>query len=148
MTILMRWNWKRAPLALACGAVLLVGCDDGRVVIRGQVKYEDKPLEEGMITFEPADGKGPSTGEMIAGGKYELAGEKRAVPGDKIVRIVGMRATGRKIAAGSPSPPGTMIDEVIQCVPANYNDQTTLSITVTPGKANTHDFDLKPAGEL
>ncbi len=147
MTILMRWNWARASLSLACGAALLVGCDDGKVEIRGLVQYEEKPLEEGMITFEPADGKGPSTGEMIANGKYELTGDKRAMPGDKIVRIVGMRATGRKVPAGSPSPPGTMIDEVIQCIPANYNDQTTLNITVTPGKANTHDFDLKLAGE-
>ena len=37
-----------------------------------------------------------------------------------------------------------MVDETIQCVPPNYNDQSTLKIEITGGKVNIHDFDLKP----
>jgi hypothetical protein len=35
-----------------------------------------------------------------------------------------------------------MVDEMIQCVPAPYNDRSTLKVQITPGRDNTHDFDL------
>jgi hypothetical protein len=134
-------------LAWACTTALTVsGCGNAKVPINGSVLFGGQPIDEGMITFEPADGKGPTTGGLIAEGKYELEGEAGALPGPKIVRIVALRKTGRMIPAGSPAPPGTMVAEVIQCVPGRYNDQSTLRVQITPGKANTHDFDLKPDG--
>jgi hypothetical protein len=66
--------------------------------------------------------------------------------GEKIVRIVALRKTSRKIPAGSPAPAGTMVDEVIQCIPKQFNDESTLRIQVTAGRSNTHDFDLKLDG--
>jgi hypothetical protein len=130
--------------ALACVAVLTVsGCGSGKIPVNGEVQFAGKAVEEGMIMFEPADGKGPTTGGTITDGTYELTGEAGATPGEKIVRIVALRKTGRMIPAGSPAPPGTMVAEVIQCIPSRYNDQSTLKVAITPGKANTHDFDLK-----
>jgi hypothetical protein len=134
-------------LAWTCMAALtLSGCGSGKIPVNGSVRFAGKPVEEGMITFEPADGKGPTTGGLIAEGKYELEGEAGALPGEKIVRIVALRKTGRMIPAGSPAAPGTMVPEVIQCVPGRFNDQSTLRVQITPGKANTHDFDLKQDG--
>jgi len=113
-----------------------------RVRVHGTVIFEGKPLEEGFIALLPVDGIGPTTGGPIKDGKYDLTGESRATTGEKIVRIVGTRKTGRKIPAGTP--PGAMTDEWAPCVPAQYNDQSTLRVPITAGKDNLHDFDLKP----
>jgi hypothetical protein len=134
---------RHVLLGLACAVVVLgTGCGDGRVRVHGSVAFEGKPLEEGIVTFEPADGVGPTTGGPIKDGKYDLTGEARATVGEKIVRIIGSRKSGRKIPAGSP--PGAMVDEYVQPIPKQYNDQTTLRVQITPGKENVHDFDLKP----
>ncbi len=135
------WSRRHTLLGLAWAAALLApGCSDGRVRVHGTVVFEGKPLEEGFVSFEPVDGVGPTTGGAIAGGAYDLTGEARATVGEKIVRIVGSRRTGRKIAAASP--PGALADEWVQCLPKQYNDESTLRVTITPGGDNTHNFDL------
>jgi hypothetical protein len=135
------WSRRLVLFGLACTAcVLVTGCGDGRVRVHGSVSFEGKPVEVGLITFEPADGVGPTTGGEIKDGKYDLTGEARATVGEKIVRIVGSRKTGRKIPAGSP--PGAMMDELVQSIPKQYNDQTTLKVPITSGGDNTHNFDL------
>jgi hypothetical protein len=135
---------RHALFGLACAVVvLLTGCGDSRVRVHGTVQFEGKPLEEGFLAFEPADGLGPTTGGAIKDGKYDLTGEARATVGEKIVRIVGSRKTGRKIPAGSP--PGAMVDEWLQCIPKEYNDQSTLKVRITAGKDNSHNFELPMA---
>jgi len=129
--------------SVACAAILLFsGCGDGKVVVRGIVTVDGQPIDEGSISLEPADGQGPTTGGLIKAGKYELTGNAAVEPGKKIVRIVGLRQTGKMIPAGPPAPKGTLIPQMIQCVPSQYNDQSRLQVDVTPGKANTHDFRL------
>ena len=44
--------------------------------------------------------------------------------------------------AGPPAPKGTLIPQMVQCVPKQYNDQSELRVEVTPGKPNTHNFEL------
>src|SRR5262245_4902308 len=82
-------------------ALALSGCGSGKIPVRGSVLFAGKPVEEGMIMFEPVDGKGPTTGGSIADGNYELVGEAGALPGEKLIRIVALRKTGRMIPAGS-----------------------------------------------
>ena len=122
---------------------LMPGCGDGKVIVRGAVDVDKQPLEEGSISLEPADGQGPTTGGMIQQGKYELIGNAAATPGEKIVRIVGLRKTGKMVEAGPPAPKGTLIAQLEQCVPAQYNDHSKLRVNVTPGKPNTHNFELE-----
>lgn len=138
---------KPTPKSWLIGLIFLTpfalsGCGDGRVVVRGAVNVDGQPIEEGSISLEPANGDGPTTGGIIKEGKYELTGHAAVIPGDKIVRIVGLRKTGKMIEAGPPSPKGTLIPQMIQCVPSHYNDQSRLRLEVTPGKANTHNFAL------
>ena len=129
--------------SLVCTTILMCsGCGDGKVVVRGMITVDGQPIDEGSISLEPADAQGPTTGGMIKAGKYELAGNAAVVPGKKIVRIVGLRQTGKMIPAGPPAPKGTLIPEMIQCVPIHYNDHSQLQVDVTPGKANKHDFQL------
>jgi hypothetical protein len=56
-TTIIDWARRRTLLGLAGAAVVLItGCGDGRVRVSGTVMYEGKPLELGIISFEPADG--------------------------------------------------------------------------------------------
>jgi hypothetical protein len=79
-----------------CGLSVLLflfvsGCggDTGRVT--GEVTYEGKPVEQGMISFQPADGKGPSAGGIIENGRYTAT---KVPPGPKVVQIEATPATG------------------------------------------------------
>lgn len=119
---------------LGCGASHLA-------VVQGNVTFDGQPVEQGSITFEPADGVGPVTGGTIQNGKYRLDAEGGMEPGKKIVRIRAVRATGRKIEAGPPSPPGTMVDELSPFIPAIYDEKSTLTVQVAAGEVTQH-FEL------
>ena len=126
-------------LSLCC----LAGCGgNGNLAsVQGNVTLDGTPLEQGSIVFEPENGDGPVTGGTIVNGKYQLEGSSAAQPGQKIVRINASRSTGRKIEAGPPSPPGTMVDEVLY-VPVEYNEKSKLRVQLDAGKS-THDFTLE-----
>src|SRR5688572_21529048 len=119
--------------------IVCVGCGGGnQTTVEGNVTFDGQPVETGSIVFEPADRMGSVAGGTIEKGKYRLDFEGGAGPGKKIVRISAVGPTGRKIEAGPPSPPGQMVDEVRQYVPAIYNDNSTLTIEVAPGKTTHH----------
>jgi len=119
------------------------GCGTGLVAVEGNVTFDGQPVEKGTIVFEPADGKGATTGGEINNGHYELSGDAGAPPGKKIVRITAVRKTGRKIPAGPPEPPDKMVDELKRYIPDLYNTNSTLSCEIVTGQKNQHHFDLK-----
>jgi len=139
--------------AINCVCVLVVvgsclvafsGCDDpSMATVRGNVTFEGQPVESGKIIFEPVDGVGGTAGGKIEQGTYQFTGPKAIFPGAKIVRITAVRKTGRQVAAGSPEPPGTMVDELERYIPTMYNRASTLRREVISGQTNEHDFDLK-----
>jgi len=45
-----------------------VGCNGGKMALKGEVTFNGQPVPEGSISFEPADGKGPVTGGIISAG--------------------------------------------------------------------------------
>src|SRR5687768_11835325 len=61
---------------LAVFLVSQVGCGGGasgpKGTVTGMVTYNDKPVDEGFISFFPADGKGSSNGSPITKGKYTV----------------------------------------------------------------------------
>ena len=106
-------------LAPVCLAVCL-GCGGGHVAVEGTVSCDGQPIEDGTITFESADGLGGPLSAKIEAGRYKGVGDAATTPGEKIVRVRAMRKTGRKVAAGPPAPPGTMVDQVEAYLPAIY----------------------------
>jgi hypothetical protein len=121
---------------------MCIGCGGSNLAtVQGNVTFDGKPVEQGLIVFEPADGAGPVAGGTIQNGKYRLASEGGVVPGKMIVRISAVRATGRKVEAGPPAPPGKMVDEVSPYIPAIYNEKSTLTIQVAAGTVTQH-FEL------
>ena len=129
---------------LAVGALLLmaiIGCGSGRATVQGSVTLDGSPVDGAQIIFEPADRTGPTAGGRIENGSYRLSGESGVPPGEKIVRITGTRPTGRKVEAGPPSPPGTMVDVIERFIPLAYNRGSKLKCEVVAG-TNTYDFQL------
>ena len=78
---------------------LLAGCGSDRIPVGGAVTFDGKPVAEGSISFEPADGQGPSTGGRIVAGRYDLTGEAAPLPGKKLVRVSAARKPAAKFPA-------------------------------------------------
>lgn len=124
-------------------ALIVAGCGGRQISVSGAVTFDGRPVEDGTLVFEPADGKGPTMGGRIEGGRYEVTGQAGVLPGKKIVRIRAVRKTGRRVPAGPPTPPGTMVDQVERYIPAIYNSESQLTVQLAPDCANQHDFHLK-----
>lgn len=142
----------RVAGAMAVCLVACIGCGEQLATVEGTVTFDGEPVESGSITFEPADGDGPTDGGKIENGQYKLAGEAGVEPGEKVVRIVASRKTGRQVDAGmgmpgakgegGPSSSANMVDEYESYIPAKYNEKSELTREIVAGK-NTHDFELQ-----
>lgn len=61
-----------------------VGCGSPTANVQGKVSYEGSPIQKGMVTFTPADGKGTVVGCNIENGQYSAKG---VTPGKNIVTV-------------------------------------------------------------
>jgi hypothetical protein len=126
------------PAALApvlAGALLAAGCRGGTVTVRGEVTLDGKPLEEGLITYVPVDGKAPNAA-AIKGGKYRLEGARGAMR----VQITAPVVTGQRKAYDTPDSP--LIDVLGERVPEQYNTKTKLTATLEKGE-NVLNWELR-----
>lgn len=67
--------------------LLLAGCAR-QSTVTGEVAYEGKPIEQGVITFLPADGKGSAASADIEAGRFTV---EEVMPGPKVVQITATR---------------------------------------------------------
>ncbi len=112
-----------------------------RGAVEGRVTLDGVAVEQGVIVFYPTDGtSGPVAGGPIEAGRYAISADRGPVVGRHRVEIRASRNTGRKVPS-SPSAPDTLIDEVIEIVPAQYNVRSVLKRDVRRGK-NVLDFEL------
>ena len=123
----------------------LTGCgSDGPALhgVSGIVSLDAVALEQGSITFLPAEGtSGPSAGSEIVKGVYSVPKEKGLVEGKYRVEVRAQKKTGKKVAVGSPTPPGTMMDEVAEAVASRFNTNSTLEAEI-PSTEESLDFDV------
>ncbi len=130
--------WRLAVAALVLAAA---GCGDA-VAVSGKVTLDGVPVESGTVTFVPEDtSKGQGAGATITNGEYKIEGVGPP-PGSYRVEIKSQKKTGKKVVAGSPAPPGTMVDETVEAIPAKYNAKSELKAVLKSG-ANPLDFELK-----
>lgn len=119
------------PVCIGCGAP-----DPLSAQVSGSVSYDGQALENGIITFRPADGQGPTAGDAITAGKYSV----KMMPGEKIVEISASKIVGEeKVYADMPDSP--MRPKTVALVPDKYNIQSELKYSAAAG-ANTQDFSL------
>jgi hypothetical protein len=106
-----------ATLAAVC---LLAGCGRAEKVetnysVSGTVRVDGMPLENGMVSFLPADGKGGGTTAIVQNGDFECG----VAPGEKIVGI-----------------------HDVQKQRSYENPQSPLTAVVKPNAKNHFDFDI------
>ena len=74
---------------IASAALLqLTGCGGSATSVTGAVTYNGQAVEEGAISFRPADGSGQAFGAPIVNGHYATA---KAFPGNKKVVVIGVK---------------------------------------------------------
>lgn len=124
-------------------ALALVGCQtkSSGTQVTGDVQFDGQPLANGLIHFEPIDGKGSSAARQVKDGKYEFDTKSEMKPGSYKVSI---RATPPDSgldadAAMNGGPQKPFVDPI----PKKYSDKTELTVEVTEAGPNKFDFDLK-----
>jgi hypothetical protein len=126
---------------LAAGALAGCGGTDRRAV-SGTVTWKSRPLESGMIRFQPADPGGQTeAGAVITAGRYAIRRDQGLVPGKyKVTISTPDPASGR----GPPdAPPGERGGyPARERIPARYNAKTDLTAEVTAGGKNEFEFQL------
>lgn len=123
---------------------LCLGCQHQGCPVQGEVTFEGQPVEDGTVTFEPADGQGPTAGGRISTGRYSIDSDAAPLPGKKIVRIFGVRKTGRRFNNFMTG----MTDEVVPCIPNVYNSRSTLSCELARNGQSQMDFHLKKSADM
>lgn len=138
-------RFAAASFVVAGLLLTIAGCGDKQVHIRGKVTLNGKPIDTGAITFIPDESnKGQTAGASIALGEFQVVGNNLPQPGIYRVEIRSQKKTGKQIPAGSPSPPGTMVEQTIEAVPAKYNDKSELKREL---KVGNNDLNFELTGE-
>jgi hypothetical protein len=136
-------------LALVLMAASLVGCGGRqgpeRVVVSGTVTFNGKPIPNGKISFLPDQtSNAPMAVALIADGNF-VANSHGGVPvGSHKVQIEAYHPISGPAKPGVSLPPTAGVQGVgPQYLPARYNAQTELRISIEPGKRElTKSFDL------
>lgn len=123
--------------------VLMAGCGANetgpdRSITSGKVSYKGKPVAAGQIRFIPVSG--PTAQGSITNGAY-LIDQRGGVPLGKCkVELESHEETGKEVAIGAG---GKTQKETVQVLASKYNTATTLTVEITKGKPNVHNFDLE-----
>lgn len=125
-------------LAVLVIIAALIGCQRKPVtIVEGTVTLDGSPLAKGTILLVPADGKGQTAGDGITNGRYRMP----ASPGAMTVQIRALKKGGLVKDPGDPAG-STMVERMVEAIPARYNEATELRITLVPG-VNRKDFALE-----
>jgi hypothetical protein len=125
----------RGAVLLLAALLLPAGCGSRSdlATVTGKITLDGEPLPKAFVVFAPTAQGTSSRGKTDESGQYEMMfsdREKGAWIGENLVRI----NTGDVGGGDAPGPKDR--------VPTDYNEQTTLTVDVKPGK-NVFDFDLK-----
>ena len=136
---------------LVVALVALAGCggETGPKTMRvwGDVSYDDKPVEDGTITFETGDGSAPAQGQIKAG-HYDVPAAAGPMP-DKtyVVKINALAKTGKTVpnVMGDGAP---TMDVMVETIPVVFNAQSVIRKTIAPElEKNQFQFKLQKSGK-
>jgi hypothetical protein len=133
-----------AALALLSSCARVSGPQTMRVW--GDVSYEGKPVQDGVITFEGTDGAPPAQAP-IRDGHFDIptaAGPVASRP--YVVRISALTKSGKTVKNIMDETSPTM-EIMSETIPSMFNAQSTIKKTISPepGK-NQFTFKLMSSG--
>ena len=124
-----RWFPALVGIVLLCAG----GCGaESPADVSGTILVDDKPLPDGEIIFEAADGSKTPAGGTIKDGKYEV----KVLPGAKKVKINASRPPKKADPMFGFAPTEMMLGE-------EFNTKTTLTADIKPGTNEGVDFSVK-----
>ncbi len=102
-------NWAQSYLVFAA-LIFVVGCGSSTPTITGTVTYNGEPVENGYISFRPAEGNGQSFATRIANGQFSAV--DKVTTGMKRVLVTGFdesspitrEESSRRFEAGTDKP--------------------------------------------
>jgi hypothetical protein len=133
-----RRHWRFCSRALwAVVASAAAGCYGGdglpRQPVSGSVKLNGKPLQNGIITFYPAQRMLEGTlvvgGDMVKNGRFAIARREGLIPGKYKVGVY----SGNKMHASREAEREPGNDAVVpkESIPTKYNSDTRLEIEIS-----------------
>jgi hypothetical protein len=123
-------------LALCVAAAVLPGCGPPTATVSGEVTVDGQPLDNGVISYAPAEGAGDAVTAVVEKGKYHV----RTTPGNKWVQISAPVVVGqRKEYNGADAP---LVDITEERLPERYNAKTELKFEAKAG-ANVKDWSVE-----
>lgn len=127
-------------VSLVAGCAVLAGCGAPDRAT-GTVVFDGRPVETGVIVFQPLRRSAAAQGSLIEGGKYVV----ECGAGPHRVEIRGTRPMDEsRVPRTMPRLGGAPINE--DSIPAAFNTESTLEVEVKAGGPNVFDFDLKSPG--
>lgn len=140
-----RFRWLKW---IAVCAVLQIVCGCGetptnRIEVSGKVTYEDKSIEDGTILFSPTANDQSQANAEITDGEYKVDAEFGPSLGEYKIVIEGFRAPAKKQDLGPLHANEDASGNDEQFIPAEFNSQSKLQVTITPENASALNFDLK-----
>jgi hypothetical protein len=118
--------------------VVLAGCSSKPAggTVKGKVTLDGQPLATGQILFVAVDQGVPSAEATVTAGQFEAL----VPPGEKRVEVRAPKVTGKKKMYDTPDSP--TVDTVVELLPAKYNVNSELKLTVD-GSVQEQNFDLQ-----
>ncbi|MCH8829699.1 MAG: carboxypeptidase regulatory-like domain-containing protein [Planctomycetes bacterium] len=144
------FRFFRLVLPVLALSVVLSGCGDSAVdkeagTVSGTVKFENKLLSEGVVTFEDKQGNS-GRGKVDSGGKYTI--DNPLPPGEYTVTVVPLSAAGMDVPPGeSGSVDRKKKVKSDARIPKAYHNHTTtdLKFTIKAGE-NTYNIKMTKGG--
>jgi hypothetical protein len=135
-------------LAFVVPSLILMGCGAAdnlpREAISGSVAVDGKPLDSGLIIFQPEGTEATQSGASIVQGKYAIPRDQGLVPGKYKVSISAAGNTPEKQVdtISNNNMPGMPPVPAKEVIPSAYNSGSLLSAEVKAGSKNEFNFNL------
>jgi len=119
----------------------------GKENVTGLVRLNGTPLAGAMISFIPVDsdssaGSGGS-GHTKADGKFSMLGRNGLRPGKYRVIIVCHTPYDRRTRAPATPDTGEEHEYLVNVVPPEFGDNSTLEFEVVAGRRNVFDYNIE-----
>ncbi|MFT5524035.1 MAG: hypothetical protein ACI9G1_005688 [Pirellulaceae bacterium] len=103
------------------------------VSVSGAATFDGQSIETGDIIFQDADPSAVPDAGKIVDGKYTA----KVKPGEKSILVFATKASGEVDPAMGMAPQ-------LQYIPAKFNDESELTVTIPAGQEFSHDLNMVP----